>query len=102
MALTVFKPAAAAPPLRALDFINVGTQPVYAIRIGHRSTGTWSDDLLGPSSVVDVGDAQRVRVRLQETCWYDVRFEYRDGPAGELHDVDLCSANRVFLKQIAQ
>jgi hypothetical protein len=97
-AVSVCSVAPAAPRLRTLAFINEGTQPVYAIRIGHRASGAWSADLLGPADVVDVGDAQRLRVELADTCWYDVRFEYRDGVAGELDDVDLCSANRVFLK----
>lgn len=92
----------AAPTVRALDFINAASLPVYAIRIGHHATGAWSDDLLGPTGVVDVGDSQRLQVHLQDTCWYDIRFEYRDRPAGELDDVDLCSATRVFLKETAQ
>lgn len=65
MALPVFTAAAAAPAVRALDFVNAGTQPVYAIRVGHHVTGAWSDDLLGPMDVVDVGDAQHVQVRLE-------------------------------------
>lgn len=99
--MTVFTAAGAAPVLRALDFINAGTQPIYAIRVGHHTTGAWSEDLLGPANVVDVGDAQHMRVRLTDTCWYDIRFEYGDGAAGELDDVDLCSARRVFLKGTA-
>lgn len=102
LALPVFTSAAPAPALRALDFINAGTQPVYAIRVGHHATGDWSADLLGPTEVVDVGDSQHVRVPLRETCWYDVRFEYGNGASGELDDVDLCSARRVFLKGTAQ
>lgn len=102
MALPVFTAAGAAPMVRALDFINEAALPVYAIHIGHRASGAWSADLLGPADVVDVGDSQRVQVRLQDTCWYDIRFEYRDRPAGELDDVDLCSATRVFLKETAQ
>lgn len=102
LALPVFTAAAAAPALRALDFINAATQPVYAIRIGHRATGEWSDDLLGPTEVVEIGDAQHLRVQLADTCWYDIRFEYGDGASGELDDVDLCSARRVFLKGIAR
>lgn len=98
MALAVFGPARAAGLNRALEFINAGTQPVYAIRIGHHANGTWSEDLLGSTQVVDVGDAQRLRVQLQDTCWYDVRFEHRDGSAAEVDDVDLCSATRVFLR----
>lgn len=98
-ALAVPVCTAAAPELRPLDFINAGTQPVYAIRIGHRATGTWSGDLLGPTQVVDVGDAQRISVPLAQSCWYDVQFDYRDGVAGEVDDVDLCSASRVFLKE---
>lgn len=97
-AVPVFSAALAAPQLRTVYFINEATQPVYAIHIGHRSTGAWSADLLGPADVVDVGDAQRLRVPLAGTCWYDVQFNYRDGVAGELDDVDLCSASRIFLK----
>lgn len=100
--LPVFTPASATPMQRSLDIINAGIQPVYAIRIGHRATGTWSADLLGPTGVVDVGAEQSVRVQLQDTCWYDVRFRYRDGRGGELDDVDLCSAVHVFLKTNAR
>lgn len=96
--LPVFASATAAPAQRAVTFINAGTEPIYAIRIGHRAAQTWSEDLLGPTSIVDVGDGQTLHVHLQDTCWYDVRFEYRGTPAGELDDVDLCSATRVFLK----
>lgn len=102
MAGAVFTPASAAAALRVLDFINAATQPIYAIRIGPHGTAAWSDDLLGPTTVVDVGDAQPVRVDLRDTCWYDIRFEYQDRVAGELDDVDLCSATRVFLKETAQ
>lgn len=101
-ALPVFTAAAAAPAPRTLNFVNAGTQPVYAIRIGHRASGAWSEDLLGPTDVVEIGDAHDVRVPLQETCWYDIRFEYGDGASGELDDVDLCSVRRVFLKGTAQ
>lgn len=100
--LPVFTAARAAPEVRTVDFINAGTQPVYALRVGHRATGEWSDDLLGPTEVVEIGDGDHVRVRLADTCWYDIRFEYGDGAAGELDDVDLCSASRVFLKGTAQ
>lgn len=83
---------------RSLYFVNAGTEPVYAIRIGHRSTGTWGDDLLGSTQVVEVGEGQRVSVELQDTCWYDLRLEYGDGHTNEMDDVDLCSVTRVFLK----
>ena len=83
---------------RHVEFVNATDQPVYAIRIGHRATGDWSGDLLGPTQVVDVGESRPVAVRLSESCWYDVRYEYRGGRAEELDDVDLCSATRVFLR----
>jgi len=97
-ALAVFASAPAAQPRRAVTFINAGTEPIYAIRMGHHAAGTWSEDLLGPTSVVDVGEGQTLSVELRDTCWYDVRFEYRAAPARELDNVDLCSAIRVFLK----
>lgn len=97
-ALAVFASAPAAQSRRAVTFINAGTEPIYAIRIGHHAAAAWSEDLLGPTSIVDVGDGQTLRVDLHDTCWYDVRFEYRGTPAGELDNVDLCSATRVFLK----
>lgn len=103
LALAVCAPAWSAGLQRSLYFINAGTEPVYAIRIGHRSTGAWSDDLLGSTNVVDVGDAQRVSVDLQDTCWYDVRFEYGDGHSDEVDDLDLCTATKIFLKhQVAR
>jgi hypothetical protein len=98
LALAVCAPARSAGIQRSLYVINAGTEPVYAMRIGHRASGAWSDDLLGSTDVVDVGEAQRVSVDLQDTCWYDVRFEYGDGHAEEVDDVDLCSANKLFLK----
>lgn len=98
MALAVCVPASGSSLQRSLYVINAGSEPVYAIRIGHRSSGVWSDDLLGSTNVVDVGDARRVSVDLQDTCWYDVRFEYGDGHSEELDDVDLCSATKLFLK----
>lgn len=97
-ALSVFASAPATPARRAVTFINAGTEPIYAIRIGHHAAPAWSEDLLGPTGIVDVGDGQTLSVHLEGTCWYDVRFEYRGTPAGELDNVDLCSATRVFLK----
>ena len=83
---------------RILYFVNAGTEPVYAIRIGHRAAGSWSEDLLAATQVIGVGDARRVSVDLHESCRYDVRLEYGDGHTDELDDVDLCAAPRVFLK----
>ncbi len=98
LTLPVFGFARAARAQRTLAFINAGAEPVYAIRIGHHETGAWSEDLLGSTDVVDVGDAQNVRVDLGGTCWYDVRFEHRGGAAQEIDGVDLCSVTRIFLK----
>lgn len=97
-AAAVCASAPAATADRSLYFVNAGSETIYAIRIGHRATGVWSDDLLAMTEVVDIGDSRRVRVSLQDTCWYDVRFEYSDGHSGELDNVDLCSASRIFLK----
>jgi hypothetical protein len=98
LAAAVCVPCPAASAVRSLYVVNAGTQPVYAIRIGHRATGIWSDDLLSPTEIVDVGDSRRVHVTLADTCWYDIRFEYGDGYSDELDDVDLCSATPLFLK----
>jgi hypothetical protein len=95
-------PAQPAENVHALEFVNAATEPVYAIRIGHRAAGTWSEDLLGPAQVVEVGEAERVSVRLVGTCWYDVRFQFSDGHAAELDDVDLCSATRLFVRESAR
>lgn len=83
---------------RDLQLINAGTEPIYAVRIAQHGSGIWSEDLLASTAVVDVGEVQSIRVGLQGTCWYDIRLEYRDGHADEVDDVDLCSANRLFLK----
>ena len=98
LALGVCKAARSAPEQRSLSIVNAGTEPVYAIRIGHRATGSWSADLLGSTQVVDVGESQRVKIELRDTCWYDVRFEYGDGHTGEMDGLDLCSATRLFVK----
>jgi hypothetical protein len=98
-ALAVFARAGATPLARTLHFINAGTQPVYAIRVGRRAGQAWSDDLLASNEVIDVGEEHAVRVPLGGGCRYDVRFEYRGGAAGEVDNVDLCTVNRVFLKE---
>jgi hypothetical protein len=98
LALAICAPARSAVVQRSLYVINAGTEPVYAIRIGHRASGAWSDDLLSFTDVVDVGDAQRVNVDLQDTCWYDVRLEYGDGHSDEIDDIDLCSVSKLLLK----
>lgn len=96
--LAVFGLAHAAGERRSIEFINAATEPVYAIRVGHHAEDIWSKDLLGPMRVIEIGDTQRLPVRLQDTCWYDVRYRYGDGRAREIDNVDLCSAHRVFLR----
>ena len=99
LALAVFGPAAAAPQQRTVAFINAGTEPIFVIRIGHHATRAWSEDLLGSTNVVDVGDFRSLRVSLTQTCWYDVQFAYRGGAPREIDNVDLCSATHLFLKE---
>lgn len=89
---------AAAPDLlpSTLDVVNAGSETVYSLRIGHRSSGEWSDDVLN-SQVIDVGTQRRLPVMLQSTCLYDVQASYRDGHVAEIDDVDLCKPHRIFL-----
>lgn len=95
-AAPVFTPA---PLVRTLSVVNAGSEPVYALRVGHHANGEWSPDLLSPTQIIDVGDARAIRVPLEQTCWYDIRAEYRDGHEEELHDLDLCTRGRqLFLK----
>lgn len=89
--------AFAGESVRVLTIVNAGTEPVYALRIGHRGEKQWSEDLLLPSDVIDVGELHSVRVRFTGTCWYDVRAEYGDGHAREIDDVDLCAVKRLTL-----
>lgn len=95
--LGVFTPAAD-PMLRTLQVVNAGAEPVYSVRVGHHATGEWSADLLDATQVIDVGDGRPLRISLEQTCWYDIRAEYRDGHVEEVDGLDLCTAGRLFLK----
>lgn len=81
---------------RTLDVVNAGSETIYALRIGHRLSGEWSDDVLD-FQVIDVGTQRRLPVLLESTCWYDVQASYRDGHVAEIDDVDLCKPHRIFL-----
>jgi hypothetical protein len=89
-------PVATARSQRALLVVNRGNRPIFEIRIGHDAAQTWSGDLLGFATVIDVSSGREVPLGISPAqCVFDVLATYQGGHREILHDVDLCSTSRV-------
>ncbi len=81
---------------RSVLVINAADRPIFALRIGHADTGTWSDDLFGLTDVLGVHAGRTVALPIDEsTCAYDLEATYPDGHASLLRNVDVCSTPRI-------
>ncbi len=89
-------PVAAARAQRELLVVNRGNRPIFEIRIGHEVGETWSADLLGFASVIDVSSGKEIPLGIGPTpCVFDVLATYQGGHQEVLRGVDLCSTTRV-------
>ncbi len=84
------------PAQRALLVVNRGNRPIFEIRIGRDAAQSWSGDLLGFATVIDVSSGKEVPLAgVPAGCVWDVLAVYRGGHEEIQHDVNLCSTSRI-------
>ena len=89
-------PVPTARSQRVLLVVNRGNHPIFEVRVGHDAAQSWSGDLLGFATVIDVSRGKEVPLGLAPSqCAFDVLATYQGGHREILRDVDLCSTTRV-------
>lgn len=90
---------ASALSLREVIVVNQSPEAIFAIRVGHTTDGTWSDDLLGFARVIDVSRGVAVRFPIDlSVCNYDVQATLRSGSVVVVPSVNLCAADHLDVK----
>ncbi|MCR0980817.1 hypothetical protein [Roseomonas populi] len=77
----------------SFNLVNRTNKTIQVLRASPGSDSNWGEDRLGNSTVPPGG---RFAIRLPAgECNYDVRVEYENRSAEEVHGVDLCSVTDV-------
>jgi hypothetical protein len=90
---------AVALSLRDIVFVNQTHIPIFHIRIGHVTDGTWSDDLLGFADVIDVSRGVPLHVPVDPgICTYDVQATLRNDAVVVVPSVNLCTTDHLEIR----